>query len=197
MSVSFTKTRKLLEEDKVKEAAQEFRTGFATHMKKLYSEAAETPPKRYEDDCDWNPKVKKLYIKTSKAQAALNKGDAEGAEKQLDAIRTFFYKLHTENKIRLTSDAIHAFMQEVNKASKDDSLTEGEIAALNKLISEIPKASPSRRAKAKTAEFKKDLSEWSTQVSTLLAQAPVATEQNGKLKEVTAAFYRKYGLDLE
>ena len=197
MSQSFIKVNSLLEQDKVKEAGQEFRVGFATQMRKLYSEAAETPPKRYVDDCNWNPKVKELYVKTSRAQAALNKGDAEGAEKLLDSIRTFFYKLHTENKIRLTNDAIHAFMEEVNKASRDESLTEEEIAALNKLKSEIPKALLSAKVKAKSAVFKKDLQEWSAQVDTLLAEAPVGKVQNGKLKEITESFYKKYGVDLE
>jgi hypothetical protein len=197
MTESYIKVNDLLEKNDVEEAAQEFREGFATQVKKLYSESSDTPPERYKDDCNWNAKIKELYVTTNKTQTALAKGDATSSGAGVGAIREFFFKLHTDNKMKLTNDAIYAFRREVDKLAEKKALAGSDLGTLKKLKSAISDAKPSMRTKADGDSFRKNFQDWSARVDSLLAQSSLGPEQSDELKELSVSFYKKYGMDLE
>jgi len=188
----------LLEENKIKNAAVEFSRSFSTTVRKFYSEAAFTAPKRYIKDCNWNAKAKSLYILTLKTEMELKKGDMAASKEKLAELRNFFYKLHVDNKILLTNDAVYAFKLEVDKIyANKPGLAGYNLSTLAGLKSKISTAKLSVKAGADKKAFEAAFKQWSEKVDALLAEPPLKSEQADKLKALTDKFYMEYGIDFE
>jgi len=198
MSTSYRKVNALLDEGKTAEAAKEFKSSFSPQVKKFYSEAALTAPKRYLEDCEWNAKAKSLYITTRKAEKALTKGDLASSQKLLDELREFFFKLHRTNKLQLTNDAVYELFKLARQIPEDNAkLAKFDASKLAALKSKIRQANPSMKVKANQDGFKSDYEKWSAEVDELLAQNPLDTQRADKLKSITESFYKEYGMDFE
>lgn len=197
LSDSYRKTVLLLDAGKTADASSEFKTSFVPEIKKFYSESAETPPRRYLVDCNWNEKIKNLYVLTQKTAGYLDKGDVKNSGDGLASIREFFYKLNADNKIFTAGGAVYAFRKEVDMISSKKSLLKGDVAALNSLKSKIFEVAASSPPKTGKEQFEADAKAWDEQASKLLSALPVDAVRIKKLKEITDGFYLKYGMNLE
>jgi len=197
LSKSYQKTILLLDAGKTTDASSEFRTSFVSEVKKFYSESAETPPKRYLEDCNWNEKIRNLYIITQKTAGSLAAGDINSSRNYLEAIRVFFYKLNIDNKICLTGDAIYLFKMALDKVSSQTSLSAKDISYLNSVKSKIYTVSPSASIRSNKEQFSLDVKAWDEKVSRILSLPSVDASGIKQLKEITYPFYLKYGIDFE
>lgn len=196
MSASYRKTVLFMDAGKTDEAAKEFKTNFLTEIKRFYGEASETAPKRYLGDCNWNEKIKKLYVLTRETSGFLDRGDVKNSNAGLESLREFFYKLNTDNKIYLAGDAIYAFRKELNRYASKNSLTKEELAALNALKAKIFMADSSK-IKAGKEQFAADAKAWAENADKILSLPRADAKQTNRLKEITEVLYLKYGMDLE
>jgi len=197
LSASYRNVILLLDAGKTADAAKEFKTSFVPEVKKFYSESAETAPQRYLKDCNWNAEIKDLYLQTQKTADFLDKGNVKNSRAGLESLREFFYKLHTDNKINLASDAIYAFKKELDRASAKGSLTKGELVTLGSLESGVLSAAPSVRIKSEKVQFDTKAKAWTEEVNKIFSLSVVDKGQIKKLKDITNGFYLEYGMDFE
>jgi len=197
LSASYRKTVFSLKEGKTTAASREFKTFFAPEVKKLYTETAETAPKIYIDDCNWNEKIKILYITTQKTAVFLEKRDVKNSKAGLESLREFFYKLHTDNKINIASDAIYAFRKELNEFPPGKTLTKKQTAILSSLKSKIFQAAPSEAMKKDKGKFNAEANAWSDAAGRILSRKKIDAPQIKLLRDSTEKFYFNYGMDFE
>ena len=198
LSVSYRKVTSLVEQGKTAEAAREFKSSFSPQVKKFYSEAAATAPKRYLKDCEWNAKAKSLYITTRKAETALTQQDRKTANSLLAELREFFFKLHRANKMLLVNDAVYEFFKTVQAIPGDTTaLAKYNAGKLAGLKAKIMEAKPSVKVKADNASYQTAYKAWSAQVDQILSKDKLDPQSAEKLKSITGEFYRQYGMDFE
>jgi hypothetical protein len=198
LSASYRKVNGLIEKGKTAEAALEFKSSFSPQVKKFYSEAALTAPKRYLEDCQWNAKARSLYITTRKTETALTQQDQNAASSMLAELREFFFKLHRSNKMLLTNDAVYEFFKTVQSVPGDKTaLAQYNSSKLGGLKAKIAKAKPSTKVKADNASYETAYKAWSAEVDKILSKDKLDPRRAEKLKSITGEFYKQYGMDFE
>lgn len=193
LSQSYIRVMTLMKDKKTDEAAQEFRTGMAATVRKLYSEAASAYPQRYSGkiaEDAWSEWSAQLYQKTRKAEDALKKGDAEAAAKLLPELREHVYALHEKTQTRKANDYIYAFYR---KAEGD----KVQIADLASLAAELDKAQPSLKAKSEAEAYGKAKAEWSGKVEPILKDGKIQRGEQKELQNASEKFYEAFGIQFE
>jgi hypothetical protein len=190
LSESYAKSIDLLEQDKPAEAKEQFRSGFVTTVKKLYSEAAQTYPVRFAKAECWTAWTKKLYVLTRKAEDAFGKGDIVQARILLPELRRHFYDLHKSVGQQKSNDNIYAFLVLLD----DDRISTEK---LKTALESVESAELALKAKAETEAFTKAKTSWKQQVESVLSSGKVEKEQRDTLRVSTFALYKAYGIQFE
>jgi hypothetical protein len=189
LSESYVRTTDLLAEGKTEEAYVEFRRNFVHPMKKLYSEADEVYPPRFQKTDDWCKWTKQLYILTRRMEDALEAGKRDAAE-YAPRLRAHFHALHDEAQVLKSNDLIYAFREALNgPAVSADTLAELKAA--------LEKAEPSMKAQAEAAAYEQARQAWLEQVSPVLGSGSVEARHAAELRAVTESFYRAFGVQFE
>ncbi|MCK5644944.1 MAG: hypothetical protein KAJ19_29360 [Gammaproteobacteria bacterium] len=190
LSDSYGRTLDLLDSNKPKESAKEFRNGFVKTIKKLYSEASENYPARFSKGRDWSGWARNLYILTRKCENALRETNTDEARTRLASLREHFYKLHEETDTSKSSDLIYAF----RKAARKD---KPSIDELKPLRDALEKAKPSMKAKAEQEAFREAGMRWAGRIDSILQDGVIEPSELEPLRTATETFYRSFGLQFE
>ncbi|MBC8868558.1 MAG: hypothetical protein H8E44_04035 [Planctomycetes bacterium] len=198
LSDSYVRTLRLQETGQTSEASAEFQEGFLTEIKKVYSEAACTAPKRFVDSKDWSAWLRRVYALSVKAnkslRAAANSPESpeaiaearEGATNSVRALRKCFHVLHTDTNTLKSNDLIYGFYEEVMKETPDV----GELKTLRDTMAE---AELSLAAKADAEAFDKAKAEWVAATDPILADGRIEPSEIESLRTATEVFHREYG----
>jgi hypothetical protein len=199
LSDSYVRTLRLQEAGETSEASVEFQEEFYTEIKKVYSEAACTAPKRFVDSKDWSAWLRRVYalsVKTNKslrAAANLSEGSPEAIAKArkdaasgLRALRSCFHVLHTDTKTLKSNDYIYGFYDEVMKETP-------EVGALETLREAMDKAEFSVSAIADVDAFQEAKAEWASKTDPILADGRIEPSERCLLRRATEVFHRAYG----
>jgi len=197
MNPSFVKVSRLVGEGKLEDAREEFRTGFVTPVKKLYTEAADTPPKRYLKDCNWNSKVKSLYKLSMRTQGILNEGDKSEARERLDSLREFFYRLHKDNDLMHSGDAILELKRELDAIAKRGAATEEEVASIGALLKTIATTRPPMRMSKDAAAYSEECAPLLADIREDVTAARIDQAAIGRMKAAANRLHARYGMDIE
>jgi hypothetical protein len=202
LSGSYVKVLPLMELGKTREASAEFQQGFLTEIRKVYSEAACTAPKRFVGSKDWSAWVRHLYalsVKTDRSlrQAAdsFESADARTAASKeamndLLALRRHFYVLHADTNTCRVNDYLFRFYEEVMK----DVPAASELKAIR---AAMDKADLSIKAKSDPNLFLLAKGKWTAEVHRILADGTIQPEEIATLRAATTQLYRAYGEPLE
>jgi len=203
LSDSYVRTLRLQESGQASEASVEFQEEFYTEIKKVYSEAACTAPKRFVDSKDWSAWLRRAYalsVKTNqslRAAAGTSEGPSEAITKArndavngLRALRSCFHVLHLDTKTLKSNDYIYGFYEEVMKETP-------EAVELKALREAMDKAELSVVAKAGVEVYEKAKAEWAAKIDPLLADGAIQPSELESLRTLTASFCRAYGDQLE
>jgi len=199
LSGSYVRTLQLQESGRTDEASVEFQERFFTEIKKVYSEAACTAPKRFVDSKDWSAWLRRVYalsVKTNKSlRAAANppEGSSEAITKAredaangLRALRSCFHVLHSDTKTLKSNDYIYGFYEEVMKETL-------EVGELKTLRAAMDKAELSVAAKADVEAYQKAKAEWAAEVDPIFSDERIDRSERDLLRTATEAFHRAYG----
>jgi len=198
LSDSYVRTLRLQETGQTSEASAEFQERFLTEIKKVYSEAACTAPKRFVDSKDWSAWLRRVYALSVKAnrslRAAANSPESpeaiakahEDAAISLSALRKCFHVLHTDTKTLKSNDLIYRFYEEVMKETPDV----GELKTLRDAMDE---AELSLAAKADAEAFHKAKAKWVAATDPILAGGSIEPSETESLRTATEVFHRAYG----
>ncbi len=154
-------------------------------VKKLYSEAAETYPVRYDQKIgDWCVWTKQLYILTRKTEMAFAQGDTDGAKELMAALREHFYALHAESGFLKANDHIFRFMALLG----EDEPSLASLRETEDLIRQADAADKDGFTAARDA--------WLAAVSPML-EGDWTPEKKAQLRDATVSFYQAYGVQFE
>ena len=190
LSESYLKTLSQLDQGTPTEAYNDFKTGFVTHAKKLYSEAGKTYPLRFSKMKDWCDWTKRFYVLTRNTEDALKEGQIDKARELLASLREHFHVLHVRAQLQKSNDYIYAYRAKL--------LEESPAAdELNSIQSRLEEASLSASAQGGTAAYDEARSDWSTIVTSLLQDGIVDPDEIKPLRITTETFYRGFGVQFE
>lgn len=190
LSESYLKTLSLLDEGSATEAYKEFKTGFVTNTKKLYSEASSTYPLRFSKMKDWCDWTKRFYVLTRNTEDALKEGQSDKARETLASLREHFHVLHVRAQLQKSNDYIYAYRAKL----LEDSPAADE---LNSIRASLEQAPLSARANGGTTAYEAAKSDWSTIVTSLLQDGVLDPDEIQPLRITTENFYRDFGLRFE
>jgi len=202
LSGSYVKTVRLLEAGKTVEAAAEFQQGFLTEVRKVYSEAACTAPKRFVGSKDWSAWVRHLYALSVKADRSLRQASdpleaadartaaSKEAMNDLLALRRHFYVLHADTNTCRVNDYLFRFYEEVMK----DVPAASELKAIR---AAMEKAELSVKARTDAKAFQLAQTKWAAEVDRILADGAIRPPELAPLRTATEEFHRAYGEPLE
>lgn len=192
LSGCYVSVTSLMNEKKMSEANQEYKTGFTPTIKKMYSEVASTAPTRFAkvESEAWSDWMRQFYIKAVKTGESLIANDTAGAGKGLAGLREAVYTLHTQAGMKKSNDIIFAFNKKAASEKPED-------AELVKLAAELDKADPSLDAKAKAEAYAKALAEWKTAVAPILKDGKVEPTELAPLRQASEKFYKAFGIQFE
>lgn len=198
LSDSHVRTRRLLEGGQASEASVEFQERFLTEIKKVYSEAACTAPKRFVNSKDWSAWLRRVYalsVKTNKSlRAAANPLESpeaitkarKDATNSLLALRKCFHVLHMDTKTLKSNDYIYGFYKEVMKETP-------EVCELKTLREAMDEGELSVAAKADAEAFQKAKAVWAAKTDPILADGRIQPPELDLVRTATAVFHRAYG----
>lgn len=202
LSDSYVRTLRLQESGRTDEASVEFQERFYTEIKKVYSEAACTAPKRFVDSKDWSAWLRRVYalsVKTNKSlRAVANPPDSpeaiakarQDATSGLRALRKCFHVLHTDTNALTSNDYIYGFYEEVMKETSD-------VGKLKTLRDGMDEAELSVAAKADPEAFQKAKAEWLAKTDPILADGRIQSPELEPLRTAAKVFHHAYGEQLE
>lgn len=196
LSGSYATTLDYLEDGDMKGAASEYRNHFVPAMKKLYSEAAEVYPVRFEKIDEWCVWTKRVYIFTRKAEQLfrkIEKGeevDPNEVRKYLLLLREYFRSMHEEAQRLRANDYVFAFYKEL---LADDV----SAAKLKEIRAALDGAKPSMKIEASPGAYEKAKTEWVEAVDPVLSKGTLNQEELAELRRATKPFYREFGLHFE
>jgi hypothetical protein len=187
---SYLKTLVFLDDEKVGQAALEYRKGYMANVKKLYSEAAKTYPLRFSKAEHWCVWTKKLYTLSRQTEEALKKEDAKKALTLLEEARKHFYALHKETETFHCNDHIYEFRMEALKSELSGK-------KLNDIMKRLDEAEPSCIARKKSKEYIEAKDRWKRDVTPLLDDGRIEESEQELLRKVSETFYRAFGIQFE
>jgi hypothetical protein len=190
LSTSYAKTLDLLDNNKGKEAREEFRSQFVPTVKKVYTEAPQTYPPKFSKIDDWCAWVKDFYIMTLKAEKALGSSNPAEARKLLAGIREHLYKLHQETETAAVNDFIFALMS----ATAKEKPSAQELKALR---DKLEKAKLSVKAKSDGDAYVRACKAFLASMDKVLQDQAIDDAELAELRSATASMYRSYGVQFE
>jgi hypothetical protein len=190
LAESYFKTLVLLDDEKIEQAVLEYRKGYLTNVKKLYSEAAKTYPLRFSKAEHWCVWTKKLYTLSRQTEETLKKQDAEKALKLLEKAREHFYALHKETETFHCNDIIYEFRIEAAKKELSGK-------KLEEIMKRLEKAEPSCVAKEKPKAYAEAKNTWKKAIAPLLDDGQIESSEQELLRKTSEAFYRTFGIQYE
>lgn len=191
LSEGYRETLSLLEQGKTGEAGPRFKKDFVTVMKRLYSEAAEIYPVRFdkkiEEWCVW---TKALYKLTLGIDKAFDKEDVKRAQELLPEIRKQFYDLHREAGLRKVNDYVYIFLMMLDQEK-------AKTEHLKAVLESLDKADLSVKAKANADEYNQAKASWLERTGPILEGDSLGADQREQLREATESFFQAFGVQFQ
>lgn len=192
LNQSYAKTAELLKAKKTAEAAEEYKAGLGSTVRKMYAEVASTTPARFTklSSDDWSEWARTLFVQMRKTEDALNNGQNGTAAKGLTTLRDHIFQLHEKSQTQKSNDLIFIFNKKVNGF-----WIQG--ADLSAIRTNLDTTTSSAKATADPAAYAKAKAEWAKVADPILKDGKVGLFERGSLRKATRKFYDEYGTQLE
>lgn len=191
LSTSYEKTLDLIETGKPAQASAEYRKGILLTVKRLYSEAGETYPLRFEKMENWCVWTRQLYILSVRIDKALrktptDKAAAKESNQLLADLRGHFYLLHKKTKTQNGNDIIYALDQTITKPQPS-------VQALQKLRDALETTPPPVKAEKKPEKFQEEIAAWTKQFDSTVKDNAIDPIELKTLQKITKTLYHSQG----